>query len=260
MQIRLTIAYFEGEKMYCLIDQLLLHIAELHKDADSAHSFSHLEAVANDVITALQSQDYNFLTSREKQALVIAAYLHEVDDEKLKLSLPGIIPEGRYPIAKALLERYSSDEEFKALALEIVSLVSTRTNHNTVVMDKWKLLVRDADRMQALGEVGIARCYDYTLTSDRPLFTTATPRCRNREELAQIATPDRFLAYRGVSNSMIDHYYDKLLHIGEIASGDEYLSQCLDEKKETIVRFVLDFGVKGDVDRAYLERLRMRYC
>lgn len=246
----------------CLHPTIFSHLEKLHKNADLAHNFKHINLVAADVGKALQSKKYDFLAPWQKNALLAGAYLHEVDDEKLDITLPDVPKEGKLPNAKALLEQYSQSEEFRSLALEVIGLVSTRNNHNTKVApsDKWKLLVRDADRGQALGKVGIARCYAYTIADNQPLFTPQTPRCQTREELRIVAPPQRFASYRGISASMIDHYYDKLLHIGEVASEDEYLLQQLPEKKEEMINFVLEFGRTGTVDVEYLEGLVKECC
>ena len=234
----------------------------LHENADSAHNYKHLTNVAKDVMKASESSKYKFLTALEHDALVMAAYLHEVDDEKLNFELPGVEKTDNLPLAKALLEKYGKTQEFRDLTLEIISLVSTRTNHNTTLPDdeKWKLLVRDADRLQALGEVGIARCYTYTTSIKKPLFTAETLRCRTREELKKALNPERFANYHGVSDSMLDHFFDKLLHIGKVSSGDDYLSSLLEEKMQVMEDFVVEFGIRGCLDIEYLEKLQKKYC
>ena len=45
-----------------------------------------------------------------------------------------------------------------------------------------------------------------------------TPRAKTEEELWAIATPERFAAYVGASDSMVDHFYDKLLHLNQCGS------------------------------------------
>ncbi len=246
----------------CLDKSILSRLEQLHKSADIAHNFKHITIVASEVSKAMTAEKYDFLKPWQKNALLAAAYLHEVDDEKLKIELPGVPKEGKLPNAKALLEEYSQTEEFRSLALEVIGLVSTRTNHNREIApdEKWKLLVRDADRGQALGKVGIARCYAYTINDNKPLFTPETPRCQTLEELWKVATPQRFAAYKGISVSMIDHYLDKLLHINIASSGDEYLKGRMEEGHGEMVDFVLEFGKTGTVDIPYLEGLVKEYC
>lgn len=245
-----------------LAESVFPFLENLHKSSDLAHNFKHITMVACEVREALQSEEYCFLAPWQKNALVAAAYLHEVDDEKLNINIIGVPKEGKLPNAKTILAQYSKTEQFQSLTLEIIGLVSTRSNHNTTVDsgNKWKLLVRDADRGQTLGKVGIARCYAYTLADKKPFFTSSTPLCKTKEELWQVATPERFAEYHGKSSSMIDHYYDKLLHIGEVSSGDEYLRIKMERGHKKMVDFVLKFGRTETLDFEYLENLVKEYC
>lgn len=58
-------------------------------------------------------------------------------------------------------------------------------------------------------------CLSASLQGD-PLSSESSPRPANEEEVFRFATPERFAEYQtsgGNSNSMIDHYYDKLLSV-----------------------------------------------
>lgn len=261
----------------------------LHRQADRAHNFKHLENVVRELQLVLTSPKYNFLEEWQKNALLAGAWLHELDDKKLKFKefifdkaeiflqfiawLTGtsigrleITPDTsnpkKYPLTETLLAGYSPSRRFTDLTLEGISLVSCRDNHNSTLPEneRWKLLLRDADRSQAIGEVGIARAYICTLHFKNPLFTASTPRCQTREELLKIVTPERFAKYQGGSESMISHFYDKLLHLNDVASGDEYFLEKAKEGFEVMVDFVLEFGRTGHLDIEYLEGLVEKYC
>lgn len=237
--------------------ELFSTVKDLHAQTDPAHNFKHIEIVCAEVEIACK--EFTFLTENQKLSLYLSGFLHELDDAKLKFTLPGVKNEGPYPLAKHLLNKYYPTE-ISELALECISLVSTRTNHNRVVEEKWKLIPRDADRLQAIGDVGLARCYIYTSTIGQPLFTDQTPRCMTIEDIYKVATPERFQAYRGHSESMISHYYDKLLHIQEVASGSSYLMKDLELKKLTMIDFILVFGQTGTLDEEFLNTLVQKYC
>jgi hypothetical protein len=259
-------------------------LEKLHQKADPAHNFKHINKVAAVVARCLTSPRYDSLSIVKKNAAVAAAYLHEVDDPKLEIIFPTPceqLGESKLPIANSILRLYTNDvytttpdlgyissfplrsNDFRSLTLDIINLVSTRTNHNTVSVDeadRWMLLVRDVDRCEAIGDVGIARCYAYTKKKKMPLFTASTSRCRNVEELWQVATPERFARYEGRSESMIDHYYDKLLHLNTIGSGDPSLMSQASSRMAETVDFVLGFGRDGTLDVNHLESLARRYC
>lgn len=245
-----------------LCTDVWIKIMSLHKNVDPAHNWQHILDVVSEVYEAVFNHDYSFLHLWQKYALLTAAYLHEVDDAKLNITLKEANREESYPNARALLKMNGSSDQFNKLVLEVISYVSTRINHNTPLPDneKWKLIVRDADRIMALGEVGIARCYVYTESVQKPLFTSETPRCKTKEELFRVATEKRFASYCGKSSTMIDHFYDKLLHIGEMKSGNVYLQSKAKERIELMIKFLLDFGNKDSLDQDYLKMIAKRYC
>ncbi len=105
------------------------------------------------------------------------------------------------------------------LVITLIKLVACSSNGNQIdsAYPKWYYIPRDADRIEALGYVGIKRAKDTTthfakLAGIDPVFyTSETKRCKTKRELDIIATPERFLEYQntGKSASMIDHFYDK---------------------------------------------------
>merc|ERR1712224_573471 len=146
---------------------------------------------------------------------------------------------------------------------DIINVVSARKNKNTNSLapgDEWRFIVRDADRIEAVGEVGIARCYAYNQKVGAPLFVDTTPKCTTVEEVWKEATAERFQAYNGDSNSMVDHYFDKLLHLENCASGNKYLESKLKERLQIMIDFVLDFGRTGQIDTEHMESLKAKYC
>jgi len=224
-----------------------------HNVTDPAHSVDHVIKVTESVQQAAASVE---LPPEKEAAVVLAALLHEADDVKLF----GTVDDAN---AKAILREVAAgDDELQAAVLEVVGLVSARKNKNAPVPagDEWKLLVRDADRLEAIGEVGIARCYAYNKKVDRPLFCAATPRCVTVDEVWRVATPERFAAYDGGSLSMMDHYYDKLLHLDSCGSGSAYLQRKLEEKRQVLLDFVLAFGRSGLIDVEQLEVLAAKHC
>lgn len=62
-------------------------------------------------------------------------------------------------------------------------------------------VLQDADRLDALGALGIARCFATGTTMQRPFYAPQDPFCRAR-------TPDDALW-------TVDHFYRKLLHLPE---------------------------------------------
>jgi hypothetical protein len=58
------------------------------------------------------------------------------------------------------------------------------------------LWVRFCDRLEAIGTIGIVRCYQYTMEKDRSLHNPGTtPRPQSESELWEYVTPERFDEY-----------------------------------------------------------------
>lgn len=260
--------------MNALCKDVVAHVERLFEEAgakDPAHNIEHVEAVTEHVRQALD--DVKEQCDERRQAVVIlAALLHEADDAKLFPAQPDSGINARAVLAKCLPPALSSGtlpglglESVASLSdevVEIIDLVGCRKNKDGAATEgkEWQLIVRDADRIEAVGEVGIARCFAYNQKVGAPLFVASTPRPLSEEEVWNIATPERFAAYSGESASMVDHYYDKLLHLQRCGSGNRYLENQLKARLQVMVDFVLEFSRTGEVDVPALEALQAKHC
>lgn len=199
------------------------------------HGYEHYMAVYRHALAALS---YEQLTSTQSLAVLLAALLHDVDDRKIKqmtlsmaLSLPPPVEgEGKketpYPIAARFLAGLTKDKELIDLTLSLIDEVSASKNGNKYVEPDWKIIPRAADRIEALGMEGIHRCYDCTVRMDNPIVTPNTPLPVTETELLEVMRTrpfDLYIKGGGKSASMIDHFYDKLFHLGAIGTTNPYL-------------------------------------
>lgn len=146
--------------------------------------------------------------------------MHDADDKKY-------FPEHKaYENANKILAKCLKgldDEcdvsEVKQLTLETISYVSASDNGNSVPERAQKhpelLWVRYSDRLEAIGTIGAVRCWQYNTEKGAPYSVESTPRCTSKAEVWSLVTPDRFEKYMSskTSDSMMDHYFDKLLQI-----------------------------------------------
>lgn len=187
-----------------------------------SHGYGHGCTVFRHAKAALSAHE-GWLSWNIWNNVLLAALLHDADDRKF-------FPEHKnYENAHAILTQLEVSENDKILILRMIDLVSTSKWGDKIPAGTpaWMLYPRYADRIEAVGSMGIKRCYQYTITSDRPLYVKSTARARTHQELRGIATPERYAAYEGESSSMIDHYYDKLLHIGNVETHNSYLNSKL---------------------------------
>ena len=113
---------------------------------------------------------------------------------------------------------------------------------------------RWADRLEAAGEIGVARCYMHNQKDGAPLAVAGvTPRCTTDAEAFELATEARFAEYQtrgGSSASMIDHYFDKLLQIARPAPSlvrNPYLEREAEHRAAPLLRVITAYGETGEV-------------
>ena len=117
-----------------------------------------------------------------------------------------------------------------------------------------------ADRLEAIGAIGAVRCYQYNCEKGEALSVASTPRPKTREEVWANVTPDRLQKYMDTkdSNSMMDHYFDKLLQIARFdpeVVKNEFLCKEAERRVEPLVKICLEWGKSGVVP----EKLIMSY-
>lgn len=206
------------------------------------HDISHFEAVRDHAIHAVKYESQ--LSQRQKFQIELAAFLHDVDDEKLF----GRSALKNYRNARKILSciDIENKEEFVEGIIEMIALVSCSENGDSEPSQSWMAIPRDCDRLEAIGEIGIQRCLEFTKHKQSPFHVDTTLRALNREEVWAAATKERFDNYiRGVKSiSMIDHYYDKLLHIGQsqrLRSQNPYILQEANKRIDIMVQYVVDY-------------------
>ena len=75
-----------------------------------------------------------------------------------------------------------------------------------------------------------------------PLFLETTEKACNIDDIELIATKERYENYNGVSDSMLGHIYDKLLHIKNFPVKNDYFNFECKKRMEPFINFVLKFG------------------
>uniref|UniRef100_A0A7S3AVF9 Uncharacterized protein n=1 Tax=Haptolina ericina TaxID=156174 RepID=A0A7S3AVF9_9EUKA len=150
-------------------------------------------------------------------------------------------------------------------AVKMIGWVSCSANGNSCPEEanqepEW-LWPRWADRLEAVGSVGIVRCYQYNSEKGDPLSSPATPRPATEDEVFALAMPERFAKYQassGGSVSMMDHYYDKLLQVARPPPElvrNSYLEMVAADRVGPLVSICLAYGQTGEVPISLIQEL-----
>ncbi len=128
----------------------------------------------------------------------LAALLHDIADEKLN-------PSAQAGMAKAAtwLEANGVPARDAAHVLAIIGTMSYKGGNNKPVRTREAQVVQDADRLDAIGAMGIARVFAYAGWKGHLMHDPSqAPRTA--------MTPEE---YRSGKNTAINHFYEKLLKL-----------------------------------------------
>jgi uncharacterized protein len=213
----------------------------------AAHGYDHFIDVWNHSTKALKHEQ---LSDRIKLQIELAALLHDADDRKIFRKRNGNSDSlESYPNAREILKKTITDddkEQFIQEIIDMISLVSCSENGDSEPPYPWMAIPRDCDRLEAIGEIGIKRCTEFITERKAAFHLETTIRALTKDQVEAAATSERFAAYmKGArSVSMIDHYYDKLLHIGKphcLRSQNPYILEEAARRNNVMTQFVIDY-------------------
>lgn len=189
----------------------LRRISEVQMAQDPAHDIAHLDRVWANAQRIARDENEKSPNRANLRILIAGAYLHDLvnlpKDHPQRERASKLSAEKSEPILQGL--GYSPDEITAAQHVIEAHSFSAGLPANSLEA----LILRDADRLDALGAVGIARTFMVAGTIDRPLCDPDDPFAANRPLDDQIWS--------------IDHWHLKLLKLpGDMAT----------EKGRTIAR------------------------
>jgi uncharacterized protein len=222
---------------------------------DVSHGLQHATRVAAHIKEAIQCSPRSFSPDRIL-AMELAALLHDADDRKY-------FDTENYENARRIMCDCGIPSKVATEATYMIDLVSGAKNGNHIpvecVEEPELLWPRWADRIESIGHIGIVRCWQYNVEKNRLVSSEDTPRPRSHEEALSFVTSERFETYQrlGTSASMLDHYYDKLLHVKSITPDmvqNSYLELALSERIFPMLDICVLYGEKGET--AVIEEIK----
>ncbi len=158
---------------------------------DPAHDFEHVLRVYENAKMIFSKEKAN------KKLVLYSALLHDIisfpkNDKRSIISSTKSSKE-----AKKILKKFSfSDEEIKIISNAIEDHSFSKNKKPTSLEGK---ILQDADRLDAIGAIGIARTFSVGGSENRPFYNKSDPFCSIRNPNDQ--------------NWTLDHFYKKLLVI-----------------------------------------------
>lgn len=178
--------------MQAYIDQTATFVRKQLAQAEAGHDWWHVLRVWNQVKLLLHHEQADRLVCE------LAALLHDIADSKFHGGDETIGPR----IAGEFLDNIGVPKDVIVHVKHIIRNLSYKASLGTVAFHSKELdIVQDADRLDAMGAIGIARAFHYGGYKNRELY--------NPDVLPQ---PDQGKeAYKHSTAPTVNHFYEKLL-------------------------------------------------
>ena len=215
-----------------LIEKTIRYVKLKTHHEPAGHDWFHIERVWQ-MAKKLQSREGGDLQLIEMSALLHdVGYhtYHEVDEEKGQLAMHG------------MMDILEIDEEFKNKIIEIVNLSKFKGDETKRAMTIEAQIVQDANWLDSLGAIGVARTFAAGGYLGRPIYDPAIP---VRSKLSKFVYQKN--KREGTS---INSFYEKALHFPKLMNTAT--ARQISERRVQHVRIFLDQFMKewqgeGDV-------------
>jgi uncharacterized protein len=192
---------------------------ELGEDA-TGHDWYHVDRVRRNAL---------YICDQEKEGdpfiIEMSALLHDISDEKLNESAE----KGKAKL-ESFLQTISIPVEVENHIKQIIDSISYKGGRTTELATVEAKIVQDADRLDAIGAIGISRAFAYGGKKGQPIYD---PTINFREEMT-------LEEYRKGKSSSIHHFYEKLLKLKDLLNTETALRMS-DSRQQMMEAFLEQF-------------------
>ena len=193
-----------------LIEDAIVYVQTLFRDNAGGHDAGHTMRVYRNVLEIAGNE-----LDCDRETAALAALLHDADDHKL------FATENNANARSFMKSRKVSEEQIEKVC-RIINSVSFSRNKDRRPDTLEAMAVQDADRLDAMGAVGIARTFAYGGEHGRPM-----------EESVQ-------------------HFYDKLLQLKDLMNTET--GRRIAEKRHAFLEIFLQEYTQETVFRQELDK------
>lgn len=195
--------------MQVFIQKTILFVKETLSNAEAGHDWFHIERVFK------TAQNINQKENGDELVVAFAALLHDIADPKFNNGDEEIGPK----MAADFLKSISVDDEVITHVKLIIQNMSFKNSFDeNSFSSKEMQIVQDADRLDAIGAIGIARAFTYGGFKNRVLYD---PEIKPEQHLNKES-------YKNTTAPTINHFYEKLLLLKDMmntSAGKEMAQQ-----------------------------------
>ena len=175
-----------------IVNKTILFVKEKLENSEGGHDWFHIERVFKNTLSIADGEVCVTIVVQ------LAALLHDIADSKFHNGDETIGPK----IAREFLESENVDAVTVEHVINIIENISFKGGNTEKTFASIELdIVQDADRLDAIGAIGIARAFNYGGFKNRPLHNpNIAPKLHMSKE-----------EYKNSQAPTINHFYEKLL-------------------------------------------------
>jgi len=205
------------------IDQTISFVKKTLQHAESGHDWWHIYRVWGVAKTIAKNEKCNLFV------VELAALLHDIADSKFHNGNEELGPQ----IANDFLVSLKVETEIIGQVIQIIQNISFKGGNQIVTyLSKELEIVQDADRLDALGAIGIARTFNYGGFKNRSMYDPAIQPNLNmtKEE------------YKNSTSPTLNHFYEKLLLLKDRMNTET--GKQLAQKRHAFMELYLEYFYK----------------
>lgn len=175
-----------------LINNTISFVKEQLTNAEGGHDWFHIERVYKNALLIAEGEKCDLTVVK------LGALLHDIADSKFHNGDETVGPR----VARQFLEDQDAPEDVIVHVLNVIENISFKGGNFEKTFNSTELqIVQDADRLDALGAIGIARAFNYGGFNGRSLYDPAiAPNLNMTKE-----------EYKATTAPTLNHFYEKLL-------------------------------------------------
>jgi len=205
---------------------------------DASHDISHIDRVVTNAVRIRALSDEHTQKVVREDVIVAIASLHDSFDHKY-LTTPDQVENAKSAVRAFLSGELKFDHDVIDMMFAVIDNMgfTSEMKGNSITLSSetvaYMHIVQDADRLDAIGAVGVARCLAFTGAFGRPIMTESGEEERKQRE----AFNSGHLTANGCKGpSAIAHFYDKLVFLKDMLKTPA--GRQLGEKRH---KFILSF-------------------
>ena len=203
-----------------LIEKALASVKKLFAGNSDGHDFFHTERVYKTALKLAKTENADL------EITALAAILHDADDRKLS---PETCEDKKN--ARNILNELGIDSERQTAILKIISEVSFVGTDSPVPESIEGKCVQDADRLDAIGAIGIARAFAFGGSRGRQMYNPDIKPTLNADSRT----------YAKIENSTsVNHFYEKLFLLKDMMNT-EAAKRIAKEREQFMKEFLEEF-------------------